>query len=581
MRRLLTIFLVLLALGAALAAVGVALARRAGSPARLLAGDRVLVVDLAGELPDYRPAAPLPWLEPAAASDLAGLWRALDAARRDPAVRAVAVRLDDLGAGFAKAQELRRQLADTAAAGKRVDCYLDTFGEGTNGTLEYYVASACSSIALAPVGELNLLGLYADPLFLRGTLDKLKLEAETIAAGRFKSAGETFTETAHSPAAREALEAVLDGYWRQLVGDLAASRRTTPEAVRAWIDRAPLSAAEALEAGFVDRLEYADQVRERIDAELGGEPEWVDLADYLRGATRTPARGGGVAVVFAQGSLVRGAGGRAPWTQELFVGSDGLGDLLDELADDDGVAAVVLRVDSGGGSAVASDLLHRSVARLAARKPVVVSMSDLAASGAYYFAAAAQRVVAERGTLTGSIGVVASKISTGRFESELLGATRDPLQRGARAGIYAASRPFADDERATLERRIAETYDRFVGVVATGRDLPRAAVERVAQGRVWVGEDALRHRLVDELGGLDAAVAQARELAGLGGAAPLRLYPRAQGLFEWLAERSAPFAAGATADAPWLREAVAFARVARRPATLELPPAWRALVHPF
>jgi protease IV len=490
MRRLLTIFLVLVALGAALAAVGVALARRSGAVPRLLAADRVLSLDLGGELPDYRPPSPLPWLERRAGSDLAGLWWALAAARRDPAVRAVAVRIDDLGAGLAKAQELRRQLAATAAAGKRVDCYLDTAGEGSNGTLEYYVASGCSSISLAPVGEINLLGLYADPLFLRGTLDKLKLEAEFIAAGRYKSLGETYTETAHSPAAREAIDAVLDGYWRQLVGDLAAARSLTPERIRALVDEAPLSASGALRAKLVDHVEYADELRERLDAALGGTPEWVELDDYLRGVKNPVAGRNAVAVVFAQGTIVRGKGGVAPWTSEMLIGSDGLGDLLDELAEDDGVSAVVVRVDSGGGSAVASDLLHRRVTRLARAKPVVVSMSDLAASGGYYLAMGAQRIVAEPATLTGSIGVVSGKLATGRFESELLGATRDPLARGARAGIYATSQPFDADERGALEARIGEIYDRFLGVVAAGRDLPRPAVERVAQGRVWVGEDA-------------------------------------------------------------------------------------------
>ncbi|MCM2270073.1 MAG: S49 family peptidase, partial [Thermoanaerobaculia bacterium] len=286
--------------------------------------------------------------------------------------------------------------------------------------------------------------------------------------------------------------------------------------------------------------------------------------------------------VFAQGAIVRGEGGAAPWTSETLIGSDGLGELLDEVAADDGVAAVVLRLDSGGGSAIASDLLHRKVVQLAAAKPVVVSMSDLAASGGYYLAAGAQRLLAERATLTGSIGVVSGKLSTGRFESELLGATRDPLSRGARAGIYSTSRPFDAAERAALERRALETYDRFLGVVAAGRDLPRPAVERVAQGRVWVGEDALRHDLVDALGGLDAAVAAARELAALGEDAPLRLYPRAQGLVDWLAERGVAVAAGAaTRDAVWLREAAALAEAARLPGALELPRAWRSLVRPF
>jgi protease-4 len=579
MRRLLTIFLVLAALGAALAALGVALARGRSASPGLLGGPRVVALRLGGEIPDYRPAPPLPWLAHGPESHLAGLWRAFVELRRDPGVRALAVRIDDVGAGLAKAQELRRQLAATASAGKSVACQLDTAGEGSNGTLEYYLASACTSISLSPAGELNLLGLFADPLFLRGTLDKLKIEPDFLAVGRYKSFGETFTETGHSPAAREALEAVLDGYWRQLVGDLAAARRLTPERVRALVDRAPLSAAQALAAGLVDRLEYADELRARLDEELGGEAAWVELADYVRRPAVAPRRDV-VAVVFAQGSIVRGDGGAEPWTGELLVGSQDLGDELAELAEDDRVAAVVLRVDSGGGSAIASDLLHRSVARLRSAKPVVVSMSDLAASGGYYLAAGASRIVAEPATLTGSIGVVSGKLATGRLESEHLGATRDPLARGARAGIYSSARPFDDDARAVISDRLGDVYDRFLEVVAAGRDLPRPTVERLAEGRVWVGEDAARQGLVDALGGLDAAVAAARELAGLPADddGPVRLHPRDRGFWEWLAESGAPLV---SADAAPLADLVALRRDARLPGTLELPRALRALARPF
>ena len=578
MRRLLTIFLVLAALGAALAALVVVLTHGRAATPRLLGGPRVVALRLGGEIPDYRPAPPLPWLAHGPDSHLAGLWRTLSALRRDPAVRALAVRIDDVGAGLAKAQELRRQLAETVRAGKTVACHLDTAGEGSNGTLEYYLASACSSISLAPPGEINLLGLYSDPVFVRGTLDKLKIEPEYLATGRYKSFGETFTETAHSPAAREALEAVLDGYWRQLVGDLAAARGLVPERVRELVDQAPLSAAQALSAKLVDHLEYADEVRDRLDEELGGKPAWIDFADYAQSLGGAP-RHAAVAVVFAQGTIVRGDGGAEPWTGEPLIGADELGELLDELADDAGVSAVVLRVDSGGGSAVASDLLHRRVERLRRAKPVVVSMSDLAASGGYYLAAGASRIVAEPASLTGSIGVVSGKLTTARFESELLGVSRDPLARGARAGLYSTARPFGDEARAVLSTRLAEVYDRFLAVVATGRDLPRPAVERLAQGRVWTGEDAARQGLVDTLGGLDAALAAARELAGLPAdeAAAVRFYPRARRFWEWLAE-SGPLLG---ADGAALRELVAWQREARLPAALELPRALRALARPF
>jgi len=580
-RRLLTIFLVLLALGAALAALGVVLARDGSRSGLLAGGKRVVSLSLGGEIPDFVPPAPFRWMDGGASDHLAGIWTGLSAARRDRDVRAVAVRVDDLGMGLAKAQELRRELAALAADGKPIACYFDTAGEGSNGTLEYYVASACSSISMAPVGELNLLGLWSNPLFLRGGLDKLKIDPSFLAAGRYKNFAETYTEKQHSPAAREELETVLDGYWRQIVDDIASSRRLAPAAVRAAFDAAPLSAAAALEGRFVDHLEYDDDLRARLDQELD-DPDWEELDAYVarRGEEGGPGGSGDeIALVFAAGTIVRGASGTDAWTNELYIGSKGLGDLLDRLGDDDGVRAVVLRVDSGGGSAVASDLLHHRLEQLKRKKPVVVSMSDLAASGGYYLAAAASRIVAERATLTGSIGVVSGKLATGRLESETLGVTRDPLSRGARAGLYSTVRPFSDEERALLERRIGEIYDRFLGAVASGRNLPRSAVERVAQGRVWIGEDAGSNGLVDTLGGLDAALDAARELAGMApGGGKVRFYPRSGGFLAWLSSWRPP---GLSQPAAFLAELRQLERVPRLPGLLELPRAVEALARPF
>jgi protease-4 len=571
MRRLLTVFLVLAALGVAVAALGLLVAGRA-RPA-VPAGARIVTVALGGSIPDYRAAAPLDVLSEREPLHLAGLWQALERLRDDRSVRALAVRIRDLDVGIAKAQELRRQLGAVAAAGKPVLCYLDSAGEGTNGTLEYYLASACSEISLAPLGEINLLGLRAEAIFLRGSLDKLKIEPSFLTAGRYKSAAEVFTEREFSPAAREALEAVIDGYFEQIVAALAEARGLPPAAVRRLIDQAPLSAERALAAGLIDHVEYPDELRSRLD-DAHGEPSWQELA-----AAATGQRAAGeIAVLFAQGTIVLGNGGADPWTGEAFVGADGLGRQLADFAEDDGVKAVVLRVDSPGGSAVASDLLHRRVERLAAEKPVVVSMSDVAASGGYYLAAKASRIFAEPATLTGSIGVISGKLATGRFETELLGATRDAVSRGANAGIYSTARPFDDRERQLLETRIDEIYRRFLGVVADGRALPVEAVERVAGGRIWTGEDALARGLVDELGGFEAAIAAARELAGLDAGARVSFHPRAQGWLEWLAGERPPAFGGALARVSPLLELAGRARV---PETLELPRALLHLSRPF
>ncbi len=576
MRRLVVLFLVFVALGALVAGLGLWLALARGGDAALPGRSLLLTYRLEGDLPDHAGEGLFPLPGGAPEPSLSRLWTALVAARDDDAVVGLALEIRDASFGLAKAQELRRQLADFAAAGKRVDCYLESAGEAGNGTLEYYLASACPAIALAPAGEVALLGLYLDSLFLRGSLDKLHVEPSFLTAGRFKSAAETFTERGHSPAAREALDAVLDAYFRQIVDGVAAGRDLPADAVRALVDRGPLSAEEALSAGLIDEIAYPDEHEAALDAE-SGDAERVDLLEYGRRRERAHPGGERVAVVFAEGTIVRGGGGVEPWGGERFVGSDDLGETLASLAEDDGVKAVVLRIDSPGGSALASDLILRQVERLAAAKPVVVSMSDLAASGGYYIAAKASRILAEPGTLTGSIGVVSGKLAIGRFQEDLLGATRDPLRRGAHAGLYSSLAPFDDAERALLERRIGAVYGRFLDLVAAGRKLERAAVEAVAQGRIWSGEDALARGLVDELGGLDAAVAAARAAAGLNaGAGALDLYPKAPGFWEWLAgARSPRVSARYAALAGWL------ARGARTPLELELPPELAGAARPF
>jgi protease-4 len=311
--------------------------------------------------------------------------------------------------------------------------------------------------------------------------------------------------------------------------------------VRAWIDAAPVSSAEALEKGLIDELAYPDEFRASLD-ELGEGAEQVDFLDYARGTARHISGGRRVAVLFAQGAIVRGGSGSDTFASEAFLGSDDMATQLQALADDDSVVAVVLRIDSPGGSALASDLILREVEQLRAKKPVVVSMSDVAASGGYYIAARATRIVAEPATITGSIGVVTGKLATGRFQEELLGVTHDPLQRGANADLYSSLKPFDERQTAVLRRRVSEIYGRFLDHVSEGRKLSRSAVEAVAEGRVWTGEDALAVGLVDELGGLDRAIALAREAAAVAESEdlPLIFRPKPPSFWELFSANGGP-----------------------------------------
>ncbi len=534
MRRLFFLLLLASLLGVVIAGAGYLLLRQDAPSWRAA---KILTLTLDAPIEDQGQEPTFPFLGGEEPASLALLYRGFLAARADPDVKGVALYIQDAGFGLAKAQELRRQIAALDLAGKPVRCYLETAGEGGNGTLEYYLASACTSIALAPAGEINLLGLYADSPFLRGSLDKLKIEPSFLTAGEFKSAGEIFTEVRHSPAARVALDALLDSFFTQIVDGIASARKSDAATVRAWVDAAPLSAAMALEKGLVDALAYPDEFRDGLD-ELGGEEsgdiERVDFLDYARrGGGRIPG-GKRVAILFAQGAIVRGGSGSDPFASEAFLGSADMATELRALAEDDSVVAVVLRIDSPGGSALASDLILREVEQLRAAKPVVVSMSDVAASGGYYIAARATRIVAEPATITGSIGVVTGKLATGRFQEELLGITHDPLQRGASAGLYSSLKPFDEAQTALLRRRVSEIYGRFLNHVSEGRKLDRKAVEAVAEGRVWTGFDALAVGLVDELGGLDRAVELAREAAEIPAAEklPLVFLPEAPSLLE-------------------------------------------------
>ncbi|HSL85106.1 MAG TPA: S49 family peptidase, partial [Thermoanaerobaculia bacterium] len=389
MKKLVVIFLVLVALAVAATVAGILLS---DGPSRgSLGGPTVLVWRVEGPIPEQRQPDFLGFQSYARTGSVAELYRGFRAAREDSRVRGLAVYVRDTGFGLAKAQEFRRQLAELSEAGKFVECYFETMGEGGNGTLGYYLATACDRIHLAPVGSVNLLGLYADALFLRGTLDKLKIEPEFLAVGEYKSAGEQFTRTGHSQAAREAIEAVLDGEYRQIVEAVAEARGLEPAEVERLIDTAPHTAQEALEAGLVDSLLYPDEFRDRVEELAGAEPRLVHLDSFGQSSTLGGRR---IAVVFAAGTIVRGSGGVEPWTDELFVGSDDLTEVLRNLAESRSVAAVVLRIDSPGGSALASDLILREVELLSREKPVIVSMSDLAASGGYYIASKAGTIVA-------------------------------------------------------------------------------------------------------------------------------------------------------------------------------------------
>jgi len=561
MRRLLIVFVLLIGFAILAAALGVFFS--GGSPR--VRGDLVLTWRIDAPLVDYSESPDLSVFFPRRATmGLARIQQALTQARNDDNVKGLAVYIQSSQFGLGKAQEIRALFQSFTKAGKFVDCYMETAGEGTNGTLSYYLATGCERITVSPLGEWNVVGLYSDSPFIRGTLDKLGIEPQFLHVGDYKSAAEFYTETEHSEAAAEALGAVLDDLYNQIVDAIAVSRELAPETVREMIDQAPLNAEQALEMGLVDEVTYPDIFEERFAERLQSASVDIPLDEYP--ITPISAAKHRVAVVFAQGTIVRGGNGTDTWSQQSYVGSESLRQILRPLAEDSGLAGIVLRIDSPGGSPVASDLILREIELLANKMPVVVSMSDVAASGGYYISSKAAKIVAQSATITGSIGVVGGKLATRNFQQELLGISHDEIHRGANADFFSTLDPFSPAQEAQYLAHMTRIYDIFVDHVAEGREMSREEVEKIAGGRIWTGHQALEIGLVDEIGGMTRAVEMVLEAGGhdAGESTSLDFYPRPPSLFDFLTRGLSPFLQIGSRTFPVLP-------ILRTPQALELP----------
>ncbi|HET8732178.1 MAG TPA: signal peptide peptidase SppA, partial [Anaeromyxobacteraceae bacterium] len=434
----------------------------------------------------------------------------LEAARDDPDLGAVLVRVDSLPLGAGRVEELRGLLTAIAKR-KPVLAYLDG-----GGTREYWLASAATAVAAPPGAPLLVNGLSTAQLYVRDALARLGISFEVVKAGAYKSATEPLVRDAPSPEAREATEAVLDDVYGRIVGDVAAARHLGADRVRALVDQGLFTSEEARDAGLLDEVLWPDQL-EAWGRRVAGRP--LHRRDRLRPEPERVAQRWGrppvIEVIRVEGLIARGRTRREPLGGVAVAGAETVTEQLDRAARDREVRAIVLRIESGGGDGLASDLISRAVARARERgKPVIASMGDLAASGGYLVAAGADAIVAAPSTITGSIGVFIAKPDL----SGLLGklpVQRAPFTRGENAQIASLAKPWTASERRLLERQIGVFYELFVGRVAEGRRLARDQVERGAGGRVWTGRQAMERRLVDRLGTLADAIALARERAGL------------------------------------------------------------------
>ena len=449
-------------------------------------------------------------------------------AATDSAVEGVLLKIDGSGFSFAQTQELQAAIQTIRDAGKPVVAWLGS----TEGNTQYLLASSCDRIYLHPAGEIGLVGLSAEVSFYRGTLDLLGVEPQFAKRSEYKSSPETYTETGFTDPAREQLNALLDDLYNTMVDSLAAARDEDREQIVTLIDQGPYTGAAAVEAGLVDGLIYADQVAEEIaslfEKEVEADDEYRLVRDVSGWATARQ-----IAVVYIDGPIVTGRSASPGLFGGGNTGSETVVDALAEAMDDSSVKAVVLRVDSPGGSSYASDEIWRAVERLKEEdKPVIVSMGGVAASGGYYVSAGATAIYAEPTTITGSIGVYGGTFSLGGLY-ERIGVTHEIHSRGRMAAMYSSSRPMDALEYDAMDRLVESVYQQFKDKVAQGRGMEMEQVEEVARGRVWTGMRAHELGLVDELGGLQDAIARARSEAGIPVDAEVRLisYTGGQGLF--------------------------------------------------
>lgn len=506
----------------------------------------VLVFDIGGRYVEAVEPSLLSRLLGDSRRPFVGLLSELRKAERDDRLAGVVLRIRQLDVGWGKAQEIRSAIQDLRAAGRRTLAYLEV--EGLEANIEYYVATSAEVVHWAPASRAALAGLSAEYLFLGGLFEKLGVELEVERIGRYKTAADMFSGREMSPAHREMANSLLDSINRQFVDGIAGSRRLSPDFVRRAIDRAPATPEEMLSLGLIDGISHYDEVIE----ELGGGPvvfgdEYADVDPASLGFDPVAQ----FALVYGTGMVLTGKGSTTRSGQPVLA-SDTVSQALKDAAQDDRVSAIIFRIDSPGGSPLASDIVWRAT-QLAreSRKPLIASVSDVAASGGYYVMAGADAIVAPAGSFTGSIGVFALRPAVGGL-LEKLGIGTASLTRGAHADLMIISEPLSPGTRARLRAEIESVYELFLQRVAAGRKLEPSRVDQLGQGRVWTGEQALESGLIDEIGGLRTAVLRAKVALNLPADSDVSLipYPKARSLAEQIDEVLRGIAASAAPQLP-------------------------------
>jgi len=518
---------------------------------------------------------------------LAAVIRRMDAAAGDDEVAAVWLKIEPLAIGRGKIYELRCAITRLRKAGKPVYAEMNTAMAP-----QYLLAVACDEIVMPPSGMLIIPGVRAEVTFYKGLLDKLGIQFDMLQMGKYKGAAEPFTRSNMSEPLRESLEAIVDDTYEDVADVIAADRQMKDHRVKTLMDRGLFNAAAAKNAGLIDRVAYADQFRESlckqlgadqielvtkykrksVDTDFSGLGGMMKLMQLVLGTkpVKTAGQGKKIAVVYAVGPIMEGKS-----TTDLFgssaVGSTTIVEALRKAADSEQVVAIVLRIDSPGGSAVASDLIWRETVRI--EKPIIASMGDVAGSGGYYIAMGCDKILAEPGTVTGSIGVVGGKLVVGRLY-EKIGITTEVISRGENSGAFSMTEPFTPKERKVWTEMLKSTYGQFVQKAAQGRNMSAKQLGALAQGRVYTGRMAAENGLIDQLGTLADALDTAKQAAGLkkDEKVELLILPRPKTLFEQLfADPSAELESTAPELLEAARKTKLFRRLFTEPTLLWMP----------
>jgi len=453
---------------------------------------------------------------------------AIERASTDDRVKGLFARFGGSSIGLAKAQEIREAVRNFRAHKKFAVAWSETFGEFGPGGTSYYLASAFDQVWMQPSGDIGLTGVILEGEFMRGTLDKLNVVPRMDHRYEYKAAMNQFTERKFTDAHREEMEAVMRSWSSQLVRGIAEGRKLTPEQVRAVVDRGPLLGKEAVDAKLVDGLAYHEEIYTKVKQMAGAGSELIYLNKYLERAGRPHKSGKTIALIYGVGAVGRGKSGFDPLFGSASMGSDTVTGAFRDAVKDPRVKAILFRVDSPGGSYVASDAIWEETVRARkAGKPVIVSMGDLAGSGGYFVAMDADKIVAQPATITGSIGVLGGKMLTTGFW-KMLGITFDQVHDGANATYWTGTEDYTPAEWARFEAWLDRVYVDFTSKVADGRKIPKERVLEIAKGRIWSGEDGKALGLVDELGGFPEALALAKKAAKIpaGEEVSLQLFPR-------------------------------------------------------